>query len=382
MMNRLSLLSETRALILRAHANLRALPQQDSDKADLDEAIRTLNESLTRVDALTMDETEHAEVPQRQQKSDWMNAMTANASLHREQAQQSDSITEYEEAARIYRQLMLMKPDQYRGDLAVTLSKIASLHSKRREYGSAAGAWSEALRLSREDASSHPDDELRRERVARTLRDFANLHSNPEVKQYGQAECEYQEAMRIYKDLDQHDPGRCKSYIADVQNGYAIMLTDLRRFDEAEPLLQSALRTRQEQARRDPTRFTLLEAQAWNNIATLHRNTLTRFEEAIREYDHALRLYRQLDQQNNDDRHLLRLQRTTYNLMRCYELMIDRTPPDRRNDDMLYQAISVMKDLQELYKRSDDNDKARRLQRVNIRVMQDVLDQRNTAPAE
>lgn len=59
--DQLSRLTEAHALLMRANANLQALPSHGVDHTELDDLLNALDECLTRVDALAMDIAEQAE---------------------------------------------------------------------------------------------------------------------------------------------------------------------------------------------------------------------------------------------------------------------------------------------------------------------------------
>ena len=162
-------------------------------------------------------------------------------------------------------------------------------------YNEAEPFYQEALKIYRELVKKDRDTYL--SYVANTLNNLANLHTN--TNRHDEAEKEYQEALDYYRKLAKNNPDAYMPDMAMTLNNLAILHKNTNRHEEAENEYQEALKIRRELADKNPDAYQTDVAMTLNNLAILHKNT-NRHEEAENEYQEALKIRRELADKNPD----------------------------------------------------------------------------------
>ena len=166
----------------------------------------------------------------------------------------------------------------------------------QKQYHLAVDYYLKVLKEYRKRAEAHPYP-WRKNDVATTLNNIGNMHCD--LTHYDEAEKEYKEALKIYRELAETNRD---AYIADVAmtlNNLAILHDDLKRYDEAENEYKEALKIRRELAKTNRDAYIADVAMTLNNLAALH-DDLTRYDEAENEYQEALEIRRELAETNRD----------------------------------------------------------------------------------
>ena len=193
----------------------------------------------------------------------------------------------YTEVLKIYRHL---------GDLpnvATVLNNLALLHSHKNEMVIAEQEYQEALRIYRELAVENPRFFLFH--VATTINNLALLHSNKNEMMI--AEQEYQEALEIYRIFAQENPRSFLPYVAGTLNNLAILHWKKNETVIAEQEYQEALPLMRELAVENPRSFLPYVVRTLNNLAILHDTKNERLI-AEQEYQEALHITRELAVEN------------------------------------------------------------------------------------
>lgn len=136
------------------------------------------------------------------------------AVLHWNQNKYEEALEEYEEAIKIFRDLMENDSNTfYLPYIATGLNNLANLKLYKKKYKEALKDFEEALKIVRELEERHPNEYLHD--IARTLNNLANFYSD-------QNRCEeaienYEEALKIYAELIKMDSDEYLSNFAVIQ---------------------------------------------------------------------------------------------------------------------------------------------------------------------
>ena len=110
---------------------------------------------------------------------------------------------------------------------------------------------------------------------------------------FAAAEEQYQEALKIYRDLSEKSPDVYLPALAMSCNNLASLLYDAHSFKEAEKLYREALKIRRELAEKNPDVYLPSLATNYNNLAAL-LHTFGSFKEAEKLYREAFEILREL----------------------------------------------------------------------------------------
>jgi tetratricopeptide (TPR) repeat protein len=166
--------------------------------------------------------------------------------------------------------------------LVSSLYNLARLYDYRQKYEQAESLYRRSLEINKRIyGEDHPE-------IAKVFNNLAILHHN--ISEMVIAEQEYQEALRIYRNL-----GNLPN-IATTLNNLAILHHHRNEIAIAEQEYQEALEIRRALAKENPRSFLLYVAKTLNNLAILHhhRNEIAIAEQ---EYQEALKIYRTLEQE-------------------------------------------------------------------------------------
>ena len=193
-------------------------------------------------------------------------------------------------AEKYYRRYLDEFPDRISPDeKAMILNNLANLHTNLNRYDEAAAEFEEALRIYRNLNEAEPDDYL--PDVAMSLNNLAVLHKSRH--EFEKALPAYDEALRIYSDLNEAASGAYLPDLARTLNNLANLYKDQYKYDDALREYTEALRIYRALEEANPQAHLPSVAVSLNNLAVLHKNQ-NRYEEAASEYSEALRIYRGL----------------------------------------------------------------------------------------
>ena len=203
------------------------------------------------------------------------------------------------EAEAVYQDLLkaaradTTKPDRV-AKILNNLAILAADDTSRR--GEAEGQYQEALKVYRSLAQDNPKGYL--PDVAMTLNNLAVLVDD-DTRRRGEAEGYYQEALKIRRLLAQDNPAVFMQYVATTLNNLAALVAaDTSRRGEAEGFYQEALKIRRQLAQDNPKGYLPDVAMTLNNLALLVADDTRRRGEAEGYYQEALKVYRLLAQDN------------------------------------------------------------------------------------
>ena len=114
---------------------------------------------------------------------------------------------------------------------------------------------------------------------------------------FAAAEEQYQEALKIYRDLSEKNPNAYLPVLATSCNNLADLLHDTGSFREAEELHREALKIRRNLAEKNPDAYLPVLAKNCNNLAYL-LSDIGSFKEAEELYQEALKIRRNLAEEN------------------------------------------------------------------------------------
>lgn len=180
-------------------------------------------------------------------------------------------------------------------NVAVTLNNLGNLHQNLKQYSKAEKEYQEALKIYRDLAKSRSFED--KSDVAMALNNLAILHTS--LNQYTQAEQEYKEALVIYQELAKAKRDAYIAYVAQTLNNLAALYNKLSKYEEAEKELEMALKYYYELSKSNRYAFIEYVAGTLNNLASLHENLLN-YEKAEFEYQEALKIYRELAETNRE----------------------------------------------------------------------------------
>jgi protein O-mannosyl-transferase len=238
-----------------------------------------------------------------------------------EQKRMDEARRHYEEALKLYRQLVQQNPDAYLPFLATTLNEAGNVARRQNRLDDARQHYEKALPYFRQLAEQKPDPDLMN--TATTLSNLAAVDRSQ--NRLDDARQHLEEALKIHRQLAQQNPA---SHLPDV----ALILNNLEnldglqnRVDAARQHFEEALRTYRELAQQNPDAYLPGLAMALNNLGNLD-TAQNRMDEARQHYEEALKTYRQLVQQHPEARYVGDAARIEANLRELDE----RSTPDRR----------------------------------------------------
>jgi serine/threonine protein kinase/tetratricopeptide (TPR) repeat protein len=154
--------------------------------------------------------------------------------------------------------------------------------------------FAEALEIYRELADKNPGTYL--PEVAKALNNLAILDGQQSHRE--QARQEFAEALQVYRELAGTNQEMDSPLVATALNNLANVDSDFGRFDDARKEFMEALEIRHRLAQKNPDIYEPLIAKALNNLGVLDRRQ-NRIEEARNEFEEALKIYRlELTQKN------------------------------------------------------------------------------------
>ena len=180
-------------------------------------------------------------------------------------------------------------------NVATALNNLGELNRVFTRYKEAEPDYQESLKIYRELAKTNRDDYIKY--VAMVLNNLAALHFS--LNRHHEAEQEYHEALKIRRELAKTNRDAYVGDVAIILNNLAILHNNLTHYDEAEKEYQEALRIYRELAAIDRDAYINYVARTLNNLAILHTN-LNRYKKAEREYQEALSIRRELAKTNRD----------------------------------------------------------------------------------
>ena len=197
-------------------------------------------------------------------------------------------------------------------DIAGTYYNLGYYLRNINHFKEAEKEYQEALKIYRDLAAKSPD--AYQPYVAGTLNNLALLHAD--TNQLEPAEKEYQEALKIYRDLAAKSPDAYQPYVAGTLNNLALLHSDTNQLELAEEEHQEALKIRRGLAAKTPDAYLPGLAVTLNNLAVLHKNT-NQPKLAEEEYQESLKIRRDLAAKS-PDAYLPYVAQTLYNMALLY----------------------------------------------------------------
>lgn len=177
-----------------------------------------------------------------------------------------------------------------------TLSNLMGLdYSAQNDFAAAEEQYQEALKIYRDLSEKSPDVYL--PALAMSCNNLAlPLFNN---RAFEEAEELFREALKIHHSLSEKNPDAYLPDFAISCNNLASLLYDAHSFKEAEKLYREALKIRRELAEKNPDVYLPSLATNYNNLAALLYDTGS-FKKAESLHREALKIRRQLAEKNPD----------------------------------------------------------------------------------
>ena len=177
-----------------------------------------------------------------------------------------------------------------------TLSNLMGLdYSAQNDFAAAEEQYQEALKIYRDLSEKSPDVYL--PALAMSCNNLAlPLFNN---RAFEEAEELFREALKIHHGLSEKNPDAYLPDFAISCNNLASLLYDAHSFKEAEKLYREALKIRRELAEKNPDVYLPSLATNYNNLAALLYDTGS-FKKAESLHREALKIRRQLAEKNPD----------------------------------------------------------------------------------
>ena len=220
-------------------------------------------------------------------------------------------------------------------DVAASLHNIGYQLQKINHFTQAEAEYNEALKIRRQLADNNPDAYL--PVVAMTLNNLAILHKN--TNRHQEAEEEYNEALTIRRQLAKDNPDAYLPAVANTLNNLAALHYVTNRHQEAEAEFNKALTINRQLADNNPDAYLPDVADTLNNLAILHDDT-NRHQEAEAEYNEALAIRRHLSYKN-PDAYLPYVAQTLNNLAALHHV----TNRHQAAEDEYKEALTIYRQL-------------------------------------
>ena len=209
-----------------------------------------------------------------------------------EQERTDEARRHYEDAIKIYRQLVQQSSDAYLPDMAATLSNLGDVARLQNQTNEARQHYEEALRYYRQLIQQNPGPHLLN--TATTLSNLAALDRRQ--NQLDDAHQLYDEALRYYRQLAQQDPDKYLPDVVDTLVNLGFLEKSQMQPDEAYLHFEEALKIGRQLAQQDPDKYLPNLANRLVNLGNFDTEQ-NRIDEGSQHYEEALNIYRQLAQQ-------------------------------------------------------------------------------------
>ncbi len=225
--------------------------------------------------------------------------------LNTEQDRIAGARQHYEYALQLYRPLAQHNPSAYLPHVAMVLNNLGNVARIQNRTDDAKNNYEEALKVYRHLAQQAPEKHL--PELAGTLTNLGNMASL-QNRMDEASEC-YDEALKIYSQLAQQDPDKYLPDLARTLDNLGAVDKLGNRLDEASERYDEALNTYRELARQNPEVYLPEMASTALKLGPLATNLSAlanqaraenRMDNAREHYEAALRLYRQLAQEDPD----------------------------------------------------------------------------------
>ena len=200
-----------------------------------------------------------------------------------------EALAAIEEAAQVYRELVVARPDAFRPGLAASLNNLAGSLGDLGRREEALAAIEEAAQVYRELVVARPD--AFRPGLAASLNNLAG--SLGDLGRREEALAPSQEAAQVYRELVVARPDAFRPDLARSLNNLSLLLADLGRREEALAASQEAVAIRRELAAARPDAFRPDLATSLNNLS-LRLGEVGRREEALAAIQEAVAIRREL----------------------------------------------------------------------------------------
>jgi tetratricopeptide (TPR) repeat protein len=178
-------------------------------------------------------------------------------------------------------------------DRANVLSNLGLVQWENRNYVNAEKSFTEALKIERELAEHNP--QTYNSGVAVVLNNLGLLQRD--IQKYAEAEKSFTEALKIDRELAEKDSQAYNPDVAGTLNSLGNLQADIQKYAEAEKSFTEALRIRRELAEHNPQAYNPDLAGTLNNLGTLQWN-IQKYTEAEKSFTEALKILRNLAEKN------------------------------------------------------------------------------------
>jgi tetratricopeptide (TPR) repeat protein len=160
---------------------------------------------------------------------------------------------------------------------ATFLNNLAVLHKAQNKYEEALAEYEEALKIRRQLAEVNPNTYL--PDVAMTLNNLAVLHSDQ--NKYEEALAEYEEALKIRRQLAEVNPNTYLPDVAMTLNNLAILHSDQNKYEEALAEYEEALKIRRQLAEVNPNTYLPDVATTAINLSIFYLQAVSNREKSV-----------------------------------------------------------------------------------------------------
>ena len=176
---------------------------------------------------------------------------------------------------------------------AVTLNNLGNLQTDQNEFEKSEQSYEEALLIYRELDEVIPQTYL--PDVAMTLNNLGTLQSDQ--NEFKKSEQSYQEALVIQRKLATVNPQTYLPDVATTLNNLGVLQNDQNEFEKSKASYEEALTIRRKLARSNRQKYLPYVATTLNNLGTLQSNQ-NEFEKSKQSYEEALTILRKLAELN------------------------------------------------------------------------------------
>ena len=220
------------------------------------------------------------------------------------------------------------------------LSNLMGLdYSAQNDFAAAEEQYQEALKIYRDLSEKNPNAYL--PVLATSCNNLAYLLHD--TGSFREAEELHREALKIFRELAGKDPDAYLSDLSDSCNNLAGLLCDTGSFREAEELHREALKIRRNLAEKNPDAYLSDLSDSCNNLALLLHDTDS-FREAEELYREALKIRRNLAEKN-PDAYLTDLATSCNNLA----TLLYNTGSFKEAEELLQESLKIRRELSEKY---------------------------------
>ncbi len=206
---------------------------------------------------------------------------------------QDEARRQYDEALRLYRQMVQQSPDTFLPDMATTLSNLGNVARLQNQLDESRRRYEEAMQYYRQLEALNPNPHLTN--TAMTLTSLADVDRR--LHRLDQARANNEAALKIYRQLVQRDPDTYQPKMVDTLINLGFVEQAMGQPGKAYPYFEEALQIGRQLAQQNPRVYLPNLAGRLVNLASFEQEQ-KHADDARRHYEEALGIYQQLAQQN------------------------------------------------------------------------------------